>query len=49
MKISPYVTACIALFFAGATIALFGELKIAVVILVGSLIAAIASIRDDLL
>lgn len=49
MKISPYVIACIALFFAGSIFALFGEFKVGVVILVGSLIAAVASIRDDLL
>jgi hypothetical protein len=49
MKLSPYVIACIALFFAGSILALFGEFEVGVVVLVGSLIAAVASIRDDLL
>jgi|APGre2960657373_1045057.scaffolds.fasta_scaffold02509_5 hypothetical protein len=49
MKLSPYVIACITLFFAGSILALFGEFKVGVVVLVGSLIAAVASIRDDLL
>lgn len=49
MRLSPYVLACIALFFAGSTLAFLGDLNTGVVLLIGSLIAAVASIRDDLL